>query len=239
MSYLVRQRVFCVGEWGWVCVGECGWVCGVGECGWVCGVGSVGECVVWVVWVSEGECVVWVVWVWESEGEWVSVGSVGGVSEWVVMVKMDKGDWGWVGTKWEGAWSGGWGTHTYRLEGQRSWQSPPMPVPSSSVGPRGIHRRWDVRHEDSHRDQRSESRGDQREKKGHNMAVPWRNWRLFFCHAWSTVLLHFIKGRAQMCFIDAGLSDSLCSRMSRTLKVIQCFEYSASNVVMWSKYAME
>ena len=43
--------------------------------------GSVGECVVWVVWVSEGECVVWVVWVWESEGEWVSVGSVGGVSE--------------------------------------------------------------------------------------------------------------------------------------------------------------
>lgn len=47
----------------------------------MCGVGSVGECVVWVVWVSEGECVVWVVWVWESEGEWVSVGSVGGVSE--------------------------------------------------------------------------------------------------------------------------------------------------------------
>ena len=36
---------------------------------------------VWVVWVSEGECVVWVVWVWASEGEWVSVGSVGGVGE--------------------------------------------------------------------------------------------------------------------------------------------------------------
>lgn len=34
---------------------------------------------------------------------------------------------------------------------------------------------------------------------------------------------------------DAGLSDALCSRMSPTFKLssaIQCFEYSASNVVM-------
>ena len=49
-------------------------------------------------------------------------------------------------------------TYTYLPEGQRSWPSPLMPVPSSSVSPHGTHPCWDGKHEDSHPDQMSESR---------------------------------------------------------------------------------
>ena len=49
-------------------------------------------------------------------------------------------------------------TYTYLPEGQRSWPSPLMPVPSSSVSPHCTYPCWDGKHEDSHPDQMSESR---------------------------------------------------------------------------------